>query len=376
MTGFLRHGCVALVLMALALPAVAQGGDVPADALSGAELAQGNLLAAARQLRAAESARDRVSALTGVVHAYEAGLTQVRAGLRQIVAREAALTTRLDAQSEEIAALLGVLQAMGRTPGPVTLLHPSGPIGTARGGMLLADVTPALEVRVSRLRAKLEEIAALRAAQAGLSETLEAGLDGATEARTALSAALSERRDLPRRFEDDPVQAALLVASSESLADLAEMLGDLGSGGDLPLPDTMRGELPPPVAGRVAARFGDQVDGTALNGVRIATVPRALVSVPTQATLRFKGPLLDYGTVAVIEPAADVLMIFAGLSEVFGAAGEVLPAGSPLGLMGGTPASSGEILTVGGGEARPETLYIEVREGGTPVDPAGWFVLE
>ena len=40
----------------------------------------------------------------------------------------------------EIAQLLGVLLSMDSAPSPVLLLHPSGPVGTARSGMILAEV--------------------------------------------------------------------------------------------------------------------------------------------------------------------------------------------------------------------------------------------
>lgn len=361
---------VALVLAAP--PALADAG-----AIASIDAARARLETAHERLAQAGDARDRVSALTETVHAYEDGLVAMREGLRRVSAREATLTRQLDAKSGEISAFLGTLQTMGRAPAPLLLLHPSGPLGTARGGMILSEVTPALNAQALALEADLSEVARLRALQSDAARTLQQGLEGASTARTALSDAVSERRDLPVRYADDPVQTALLVASSDTLAGLAQALGSLPEGTALPAPDSLRGELPPPVTGPLLRRFGqsDAADVTR-PGVVIATRPRALVTVPMAATLRFRGPLLDYGTVAIIEPAADVLIVMAGLAEVFGTPGEVLPAGSPLGLMGGTPAGADAILTAEGGAALSESLYIEVRESGTPVDPADWFVLE
>jgi septal ring factor EnvC (AmiA/AmiB activator) len=54
----------------------------------------------------------------------------------------------------------------------------------------------------------------------------------------------------------------------------------------------------------------------------------------------------------------------------------VIPAGTPVGLMGGDVPEIGAILSLsseGTGTDRSETLYIEVREGNSPVDPATWF---
>ena len=78
----------------------------------------------------------------------------------------------------------------------------------------------------------------------------------------------------------------------------------------------------------------------------------------------------------ILEPQPDTLFILSGLAEVFGAAGEVIPEGTPVGLMGGQTPQAGAILSLsgeGGGTDRTETLYIEVRMDNSPVDPETWF---
>ncbi len=77
----------------------------------------------------------------------------------------------------------------------------------------------------------------------------------------------------------------------------------------------------------------------------------------------------------VLEPAEDYLMVIAGLDIVYGAVGEVVAGGTPLGLMGGEEPHAMEFLASArqGGGDRSETLYLELRQGGEPVDPAGWF---
>lgn len=349
-------------------PAQAQSRTADAARAARAQLAQ-----AGETLAAAHKARDRVAALTTAVRAYEDGLIAMRDGIRRAALREERLTQALDAKSDEIADLLGVLQSMGRAPAPLLLLHPSGPAGTARSGMIVADVTPALQAEADILRAQLEEISVLREVQDSAADTLRDGLAGAQDARTALAKAMDQRTDLPLRFADDPVQTALLIASAQTLDDFAASLAQIaGRDDDLSDAAPLRGSLPPPVSGVVATTFG--TNGAL--GVSMATRPRSLVSVPSAATLRFKGPLLDMGNVAILEPAADVLIILSGLSEVFGTPGEVMSKGAPLGLMGGTPPDADGILNAQSGGSRTETLYIEVRENGDPVDPATWFVLE
>jgi septal ring factor EnvC (AmiA/AmiB activator) len=350
----------------------------PADA---ARMAATQLEEASVALAQAQSSRDRVKSLTGVVQAYETGLTALRAGLRRASIREAQLSKQLKAQEAEIASLLGVLQSMSKGPAPVVLVHPGGPLGTARSGMIIADVTPALEAKAAQLRRDLEEVTLLRSLQEGAAETLQEGLTGAQDARTALSKAIADRKDPPLRFVEDPVQTALLIASTETLEGFASALVDLQVDGleEISLPDVhaRKGALALPVAATVLRRAGEaDAAGIRRPGLVLATRPSALVVSPTPATIRYRGPLLDFGNVMILEPQPGVLFIFAGLAQVFGDVGQVLPEGAAVGLMGGNGLETGAILSQSGdgsGNARPETLYIEVREGKAPVDPAIWF---
>ena len=159
-------------------------------------------------LDAATTSRDRVAALTQTIRAYEEGLATLREALRQAELREATLTLSFNAKRDRIGQLLGVLARMEADPGPLLLLHPDGPLGTARSGMILAEVTPALQAEADQLKAELQELADLRALQLSAGKTLTDGLATAQAARSALSQAISDRTDLPKRFTEDPDDAA------------------------------------------------------------------------------------------------------------------------------------------------------------------------
>ena len=113
----------------------------------------------------------------------------------------------------------------------------------------------------------------------------------------------------------------------------------------------------------------------------IATAPAALVTTPWPATIRYRGPLLDYGNVMILEPAQGYLLVLAGLGTVYGEVGDVLAAGAPVGLMGGTEPAAQEFgadfvqaAQKGGSAGQTETLYLELRKGKKPVDPTPWFI--
>lgn len=370
--------CLLLILGLWSAQAMAQ--SEPADAArAAAEL----LEQATLSLENADSARDRVRALTETVRAYEAGLAAMRDGLRRATTREAQLTRQLQVREDEIAQLLGVLQTIGIAPSPVLMLHPAGPLGTARSGMILSDVTPALNERAGQLRQDLDEIQTLRLLQENAVQTLQDGLSGVQRARAALSQAIADRTDLPRRFTEDPVRTAILLSSTETLdgfaSGLSEIAGDeiVDSGADI---SASKGSLSVPVQGVLLHEFGEaDAAGVVRNGILIASRPRALVTSPTAATLRYRGPLLDLGNVVILEPQTDMLIVLSGMDEVFGEIGQVIPEGTPVGLMGGSDADKDAVISRSGdsaGTGRSETLYIEVREGGSPVDPETWFRTE
>lgn len=331
-------------------------------------------------LQKAGTARDRVAALTATVRGYEAGLAALRDGLRTATIREQTLTRDLAAREGEIGQLLAVLQTIGRSQGPQVLLHPSGPTGTARAGILLAEIAPALQSRADRLRTNLEEVRTLRTLQEEARTRLANGLQGVQDARTALSQAIANRTDLPQRFTENAMQTAALIASTETLEGFASgltQIADNEAPGHLPDITHRKGALPLPVEGLILLGPGEpDAAGITRPGIVVAARPRALVTTPTPATIRYLGPLLDYGQVVILEPQKDMLMVLAGMGTVFGTPGQVLPAGSPVGLMGGEEAQLGAILSTsseGAGSSASESLYIEIRQGPVAENPLDWF---
>ena len=337
--------------------------------------ASADLQQAVAALEAATEARGRVFALSQTIRAYEAGLAALRGALREAALREDTLTRAFDAKREGIGRLLGVLATMEANPGPLLLLHPEGAVGTARSGMILADVTPALQAEALALRTELQELADLRALQLSAGEVLTTGLAVAQDARTELSKAISDRTDLPRRFIDDPEVLKGLLNSADTLDAFAAGLSpDAESGTGFA---DQKGRLPLPALGTLLRSPGEaDPAGVRRPGVTLATQARAIVIAPWPATIRYRGPLLDYGNVMILEPGEGYLLVLSGMETLYGEVGEVVAANAPLGLMGGPPGGSAEFVAqaaVGSGGRDTETLYMELRQGAVPVDPIPWF---
>ncbi|MCK8464686.1 peptidase M23 [Aliiroseovarius sp. S1339] len=367
------------VLSVLTSTAPAGAQTDPTDAARAAMLA---LDKATLALAEAQKSNDRIAALTQAVQAYEEGLSALRDGLRRASLREATIQGALTAESGRVSKLLGVLQIIERAPEPALLIHPSGPLGTARSGMILSDVAPALQAQAETLRSELEELQTLRALQENAVDTLKNGLEGAQDARFELSLAIARRTELPRRFVADDGRMQALVESADTLASFADgLMSEPVPSGGAAAPQrfaSVQGRLAMPVLGQIIRRY-DEVDAAGVRrpGYVVATRPMAIVTTPWPATIRYLGPLLDYGIVAIIEPDDGYLLVLAGLGQLYGEVGEVLPKGAPIGLMGGANSSDDQAFLIaaeeGTGAEWSQTLYIELRKNGTPVDPSDWF---
>ncbi len=351
----------------LALPAQGQ------EAAKLARDASRQLEAATAALSETASARDRIAALTKTVRAYENGLSAMREGLRRAALEERSLRARLDTEDARLAELLTILVTVERTPEAISLLHPAGPLESIRAGMIVAELTPALQARAQSLAGELETLSMLVALQSAGIDTLEAGLEDIRTARLQLSQAMSDRTDLPAPIATDDAAIEALINSSETLAAFADSLAGT--------PDTALPRLatpwPMPINGQVLRRFNEaDAAGVRRPGWVIATEPQAVAIAPVPATVRFSGDLPGQGKVVILEPAAAQLVILTGLGETFAVRGQIVSEGDAIGLMGGKSDPTQEKLIetfAAGGQPRSETLYMELRQVQKPVDPAIYF---
>ncbi|MDO5632540.1 MAG: peptidoglycan DD-metalloendopeptidase family protein [Paracoccus sp. (in: a-proteobacteria)] len=367
----------------LAVPAAAV---TPAsEAAQAAQQAADQLRASISRLEAALGADDQVTALTEVIHGYEQGLAALRAGLREAAQRESDLRARFQAQHDRLSRVLGAMTAMQQAPETALLLHPGGATATARSAMIVADIAPGLRAEAEALQSDLDEIATVRELQDSTAQVLGSGLIAVQEARRLLASAVTDRSHMPVRYAENPAELQALETSAASLDEFAAGVSrmDLDVGPPITDFEGAQGSLPLPVAGTVMRRYGEaDAAGVSRPGLVIAAAPAALVTTPWPATIRFRGPLLDYGNVMILEPASGYLLVFAGLGQVFGEVGDVLAAGEPVGLMGGTEPPAQEFgaqfvadATKGGDAGQSQTLYLELRKGRETLNPADWFVM-
>lgn len=370
-------------ILALLLVLLANSVSANSDGLKAARDAVNEIKSAHDALKKARQSSSRVLALGRAVRAYEDGLAAMRDGFRIAAHRQATLQSQLEDQQKDISELLGVLQQIERAPAPLLLAHPNGPLGAARAALMMGEITPSLQTRADALRLKLDELKSIAVMQALAESELRAGLADLQTARSDLTEALRKRRKLPPRIGASQAKLASMAQNARDLDSFAKALISLeGSLTSDPVAsfETGQGSLRPPVAGLLHRGFKEpDAGGIARPGVILSAPPLSIVTSPWPSTLRYVGSLLDYGTVAILEPQPGYLLVLAGLGEVFVSEGTVIARGDPIGLLNGSQPNADEFLidvTKGKSFIRNESLYIELRHDGTPIDPTPWFVLD
>ncbi len=374
-----------LAALALAVAVLGPGGlaapRAHEAAVSRIEEARALLEEARTALSGAEGAAARRAARGVAVQANEAALAALRGGLRSLAAEDRRLTDALEAERARLSALLGALQSLARAPRSALLAHPDGALAAARSGLLIADLAPRIRAEMAEATRQLDALRAVRLGQ----EIARAEARGALASLQALRAEAEQSRRRSRSAATAELRRALARQAEEAAA-RAQDLDDLAATLRASLPEPVgagrfsdnRGRIRRPVAGRVTGSFGG-VDPWGRTGQGIAfTAPAyAAVTAPWDGTIRYAGPLIDYGEVVILEPEEDWLVVLAGLGRTERRVGETVLAGERLGDLGGPLPSSEEFLLEASGavpQVETSELYVEIRHAGTAVDPAPWFV--
>jgi septal ring factor EnvC (AmiA/AmiB activator) len=130
-------------------------------------------------------------------------------------------------------------------------------------------------------------------------------------------------------------------------------------------PLTLRGKLPPPAAGRVVARFGEQDPRYQLKkfqrGIVIRVVENAPVLAVAGGTVVHAGPFRGYQDLVVLDHGKGLYTVYGHLEKVTVQKGQWVAAGATLGQSTYQPEDEGF------------DVYFEIRVNGKPEDPLQWL---
>ncbi|WP_326838326.1 murein hydrolase activator EnvC family protein [Halomonas sp. 328] len=270
---------------------------------------------------------------------------------------EAALATQLDA-----------LYRLGQTPQLKLLLNQEDPARLDRLQTYLNHLTRARNARLDELAELNARLAANRRALDERASALATN-QAALEARSAELAEQGRERqalvaELDARYASEQARLADLnqdrAHAERVLRQVQEELARL----QRPPPSTAiaqtRGDLPWPVQGAIASRFG-RGEGVNRNGILIQAAEGTPVEAVHAGRVVFADWMRGFGNLLIIDHGDRIMTLHAHLQRFDVGVGAAVERGTRLGAVGAS-----------GGRGQP-ALYFEVRRDGDPIDPQGWI---
>ncbi|MBS0476588.1 MAG: peptidoglycan DD-metalloendopeptidase family protein [Proteobacteria bacterium] len=340
--------------------------------------------AAKNAVAAADQTAQESAALAARIQQAEATIAANQAQIAVVSGQRAALRARLAEHQQPLVRLTAALQRLSRRPPVLSLLRPGSLRDAVYLRAVLQTMLPEVERRTVGLRGEIDKARALEASAQQANADLRASEGEFARRRQAL-ATLETRQRLASReasgVADREAERALALA--EQARDLGGLVGELAQQGELraelaalpgpvlrpPQPDSAQVVDTPvaspgaaasltgyrlPVAGRLIQGFGEALPGKPRSrGIALAANPSAQAVAPAPGRVVFAGPYAGYGQIVIIEHAGGWTSVITGLVALDTQVGEVLVAGSPLGLAG---------------PGRP-VVTLELRKAGEPVNP-------
>lgn len=222
------------------------------------------------------------------------------------------------------------------------------------------------EAAAARERKRQQELAAARAkaeAEAKARALARARALQAERERLAREAARTGKpmKPLPAPAVEEPHVAA--EPTPESKQEAPPRSADTALASDLPSGafESLRGRLPAPIAGKVAAKFGaKRGDGPTWRGMFIKAPEGTDVRAIAAGRVVFADWMRGWGNVIIVNHGGEYLSIYGFNQTVLKHAGDAVKAGEIIANAGNT----------GGNEE--SGLYFELRHLGKPIDPSGW----
>lgn len=316
-----------------------------ADAARAALLAEQQVQAAAK-LRVLE-------AQTGADARELARLEQQRAGADAELAQAQA----------SLAKLLPVMQRLAVAPAATLLAAPLPPAQAVRGIAILQGIAAGIAAQAQSVQVRTQQVLRLL----GQTQAAQARLAAAAAAQQAAEDALSQRiasaqSDEMAQADTAAREAALSLAAQHDLDRIMDQAArEASAPQNLPL---RAGSGGAPVAGRVVQAYGASTLAGPAEGISYGAAPGARVVTPCAGTVLFAAPFQSYGRMVIVDCGGGNSVVLAGMHHLDVAAGERLARGQPVGAMLDYDAAD---------PTRQPVLYVELRRGGTAVDPTTWL---
>ncbi|MEX1199118.1 MAG: peptidoglycan DD-metalloendopeptidase family protein [Pseudohongiellaceae bacterium] len=298
-------------------------------------------------------------------------IRELETGLRELQAEAAALDDAIEEDRELVARAVRA-SWMTRSDSPLKLLLNQQDPG--RSSRMLQYYDAFNEARIARIEAWQDNLMALRQTREQIASSQQA-LNEENRALERQLTALNRDREQRQRLIDE-LQAGMdergetlesLQEDRQRLETLVEEINRIIV--DIPAPeeaapfDAARGEMPWPLQGEPANRFGDSYsDGNMRRrGIIIAGETGAPVRAIHQGRVVFAEWMRGSGLLVVIDHGGGYISLYAHNGALAKRSGDWVNRGEP--------------LATAGDDAGMDTpgVYFEIRQNGTPQDPLDWL---
>lgn len=308
----------------------------------------------------------------------------------------------LESRREILAQLLSSLQRLGAKPPPALAVHPEDALGAVRSALLISALMPEIHRETEALAADLAELDAIKneiakergdltvdlAARAEDQIRLSLLIDEKQRSRQRQQGALNEEQERAQALARDADSLRGLIKALEEDVALAARAAERAARARAETPPSAtdfgrlspairfadaKGQLPLPARGVILTEFGDldRATGDLAEGITLATRSGARIVSPADGRVAYAGPFRRYGDVLILDAGDDYHLLIAGIGRLDVVLGQFVLSGEPIGEMGDRRLASAANVSL---ESSQPTLYIELREKGTPVDPSPWWL--
>ncbi len=348
------------------------------------------------QVNAAEEAVAEITQqminLGTTIQLTEDNATRLEARIKTLESEEIEKSTALNNRQEELAELLAALERLSRRPAVLALLQPGEAVSTARSASVMSTIVPEVNSKADSLRNELKALTVIQNTLITERADLDQNLANLTDNRRQLSQLVLNREreiqsiNLALRRDEKKLQDLGNEAKSlqELLAKIDERNKRLNafaapnikpnrpannnSTRTLPRPPrtsgrnfaASKGLIPYPASGSVISKFGDQNGALEARGIQIRGRSGGQVISPYDGQIVFTGPFRNYGNLLIIEHGEGYHSLLAGLGQIYGAPGQWVLTGEPVGVLEDD-------------NADPAPLYLELRQRGEAIDPLPWL---
>ncbi len=298
-------------------------------------------------------------------------LTVLEVDLEALRTRQAGLQSTLERERPAVAARLRRLQRLGRVGYARIAWNASSARDIGRASRLMHYLAQDDGRRLEAYRQTADALADTRTLLASRRDQARALQGEARMRRAAAAAAYARKQELLASLEQETGQREHWLA--ELVAARGKLDASMTNRPSVPAPThvlvvpftSRRRQLPWPVDGTLAGRFGRQRDprfgtSTVSNGITIATALGTPVRALHAGTVVFAGAFAGFGQLAILDHGQQAYSLYGYLSTVRVQPGTTVEAGAIVGEVGDAP----------DGDA---ALYLEVRVDGRPVDPLQWL---